>query len=239
MSQPKLPKNAGPVEWVGPEHPFLPVSGLIHWVRLPREASLKKPAPVAVMLHGWGGDEGGMWVFKQVVSPEVAIITPRAPLDLGHQGYVWFDYRESRSRPDLASWQENLDKLNHFLRSLPDLYPIDPERLILIGFSQGAAMINSLVINRPQVSRGAASLSGFIPETFDLPTRADWLKNFPVFIAHGVRDEIVPLRAAQRTRDIYNQLGAEVTYGEYPIGHKTTTQGMHDLKQWVSRLGRD
>ena len=67
---------------------------------------------------------------------------------------------------------------------------------------------------------------------------SDWLAGLPVFIAHGTRDETVPLSAAQRTRDIYRRLGAVVIYGEYSVGHKANPQEMTDLKKWVSRVLR-
>jgi phospholipase/carboxylesterase len=237
MSKPNLPRNAGPVEWIGPDHSLYAVSGLVHCVRLSKEADLQNPAPVVVMLHGWGGDECSMWLFKQVISPETAIITPRAPVDLGNGGYLWFHYAGSRTRPDLDSLQKSRTILGHFLTSLPDLYPIDPERMVLIGFSQGAAIGNSLVLIRPKGVVGVASLSGFMPELPDLPPQTD-LSGLPVFIAHGTRDDIVPPAEGRRVRRTYTQLGADVTYGEYSVGHKINSQGMKDLKAWMVSVVR-
>lgn len=236
MTKPKLPESAGPVEWVGPDHPFYQTAGLVHYVRLPEEANLRRPAPVAVLVHGWGGDEAAMWVFKQVIPSGVAIVTPRAPLTLDDESAVWFELGQSRTRPDPDSLEKNLTRFRHFMRSLPDLYPIDPDRLVLIGFSQGAAISNTLIIRQPELGLGVASLSGFIPEQTDLPDEPGRLAEIPVFIGHGSRDEIVPLKAAQRARDIYTELGAEVTYGEYSVGHKANTQEMNDLNAWVKKV---
>ena len=99
-------------------------------------------------------------------------------------------------------------------------------------------MVNTLAIKQPEVAAGVASLSGFMPDLPDLPQASDWLAGLPVFIAHGTRDETVPLSAAQRTRDIYRRLGAVVIYGEYSVGHKANPQEMTDLKKWVSRVLR-
>ena len=214
--QPDLPKHAGPVEWVGPDHPFYPLSNLIHCVHLPKAASLRNPAPVVVMLHGWGGDEGVMWLFKQVIPKIAAIITPRAPIELEEGSYVWFNYQSSREQPQTDSLQQSLVKLRHFLAGLPEIYPIDPERLVLLGFSQGAAIGNSfmLTLTKPMVA-GMVSLSGFIPDLPELVEPANKLTGLPVFITHGTRDEIVPVEKARQSRDIYQRLQAEVTYREY------------------------
>ena len=234
MWQPDLPKNAGPVEWVGPNHPFYELSELIHCVRLPEAASLRNPAPVVVMLHGWGGDETVMWLFKQAIPKIAAIITPRAPLEMEEGRFVWFNFQSSREQPDTDSLRQSLDKLRYFFTGLPDIYPIDPDRLVLLGFSQGAAMGNSLMLTltKPQIA-GMVSLSGFIPDLPELVEPANTLTGLPVFIAHGSRDETVPVERARRSRDVYQRLQAEVTYREYSTGHKVHTDGMRALKQWL------
>jgi phospholipase/carboxylesterase len=228
--------SAGPVDWAGPDSQPYAVSGLIHCVRLPQEADPTYPVPVVVMLHGWGGDESAMWLFKQAIPAHAAIVTPRAPLALGNGGYAWF-YRNDPlhlSNPD--SLLEAIAKLEHFLTSLPQLYPVDPTRLLLIGFSQGGAVSNSLVMARPELVIGIALLSGMGFELPELIPRAMSLAGLPVFIAHGIRDAIVPLSAAQRACETYIQLGAKVTYGEYNVGHKMHVQGIKDLRGWVAKV---
>jgi phospholipase/carboxylesterase len=233
-AKPDLPVSAGPVDWAGPECHESTTSGLIHCVRLPKKTSQTHPAPVVVMLHGWGGDEGAMWIFKQVIPPGVAVITPRAPLDLDNGGYAWFYRNDPLHLTDPDSLLDSISKLEQFLTSLPQLYPLDPSRLLLIGFSQGSAVSNSLVMARPELVIGVALLSGRGFELPELIPRATSLAGLPVFIAHGIRDEVVPLRAAQQAREMYEQLGAKVTYGEYNVGHKMHVQGIKDLRAWVT-----
>jgi len=234
MYKPDLPKNAGPVEWIGPNHSFFNLSGLIHCVRLPKETILNNPAPVVVMLHGWGGDECAMWLFKRVVPAMAAIITPRAPIELEHGSFIWFDYLDSGRQPDSESLHGSLTKLEHFITALPDVYPIDPDRLVLLGFSQGAAISNSLVLTQSRQNiAGLVSLSSFTPDLPELTDQADSLNGLPVFITHGVRDEIIPVERAQTTRDLYTRLGADVTYREYSTGHKVHTDGLKALGQWL------
>jgi phospholipase/carboxylesterase len=231
--KPDLPVSAGPVDWAGPDCHESTTSGFIHCVRLPPEADPDRPVPMIVMLHGWGGDEGAMWVFKQVIPPGVAVITPRAPLDLGNGSYAWFYRNDPLHLTDPDSLLAAIAKLEQFLTSLPQLYPVDPSRLLLIGFSQGGAVSNSLVMARPELVMGVALLSGMGFELPELVPQAMSLAGLPVFIAHGIRDEIVPLSAAQEARKRYKELGADVTYNEYNVGHKMHTQGIKDLRAWV------
>ncbi|HEX9925481.1 MAG TPA: dienelactone hydrolase family protein [Anaerolineae bacterium] len=226
MIEPNVPKNAGPVHWVGPAEPGYDATGLIHCILLPQEAGANQQIPAVVMVHGWGGDESVMWIFKQVVPKGVAIITPRAPIALDEGGTIWF-------QRDGQGLQKAMTRLEHFLAGLPDVYPIEPERLLLIGFSQGAAVINSLVMTRPLTVSGVASLSGQLPKEIDEQSQIDSLAGLPVFIAHGAEDDTIPLSEAQRIRDAYTRLEAEVTYEEYRVGHKMNSQGMNDLKAWM------
>jgi phospholipase/carboxylesterase len=187
------------------------------------------------MVHGWKGDETVMWIFKQTIPPDVAIITPRAPLAADDGGYGWFRRDASELEPEADSLWAGRDQLQAFLADLPQHYPIDSKRIVLMGFSQGAAICNTLVLTQPGGAIGVASLAGLIPEVV-AETAQGKLDGLPVFIAHGTRDETVPLAAAQQTRDLYTRLGAQVTYGEYPTGHKLTTQAMADLKQWLANI---
>lgn len=229
MTKPNIPKNAGPVHWVGPAEPGYDATGLIHCILLPQEAGANQRVPAVVMVHGWGGDESVMWIFKQVIPDGVAIVTPRAPIGLDEGGTIWFQ-REGQGL------QKAVARLERFLSGLPDVYPIDSEQLLLMGFSQGTVVINSLVTTRPVSVSGVASLSGQLPEGLAGQSLIESLAGLSVFIAHGTEDETVPLSEAQRTRDVYTRLGAEVTYGEYRVGHKLNSRGMEDLKAWASEV---
>jgi phospholipase/carboxylesterase len=187
------------------------------------------------MVHGWKGDETVMWIFKQAIPPGAAVISPRAPLAASERGYGWFERDGAELQPEPGSLWAGLDTLHRFLTNLPERYPVDPKRLVLIGFSQGAAMCNTLAITRPGLVKGVASLAGLIPGEVAEKAETD-LTGLPVFIAHGTRDETVPLAAARQARDLYSRLGAQVTYGEYPAGHKMTVQAIRDLKHWLAEV---
>jgi phospholipase/carboxylesterase len=208
-------------------------NNLIHRVHLPKQASPTQPAPVVVMVHGWQGDETVMWIFKRTVPSGVAIVAPRAPLAVDDGGYGWFQHDGSELRSEPDSFETGLDALHGFLTGLPDRYPVDSERIVLMGFSQGAAMCSTLAITRPGLVIGVASLAGLIPDFVTEKAEAN-LAGLPVFIAHGTRDETVPVAAARQARKVYTRLGAQVTYGEYRTGHKLNTQGIADLKRWLA-----
>jgi predicted esterase len=62
------------------------------------------------------------------------------------------------------------------------------------------------------------------------------LAGVPVFVAHGVRDEVIPVKYGRLTHRIYTALGADVTYGEYPAAHKLHIDGIKAMKKWMARF---
>lgn len=205
---------------------------LIHRIQLPPEAGPARPIPAVVMVHGWEGDETVMGIFKQTVPLGVAVIAPRAPIAL-NGGYIWYWRDPDRLQPETNSLWAGRDQLSEFLADLPHHYPVDPNRMVLMGFSQGAVVCNTIILTQPGRFKGVASLAGLIPKVI-VETAHPNLTGLPVFIAHGLRDKTIPIAVARQDRDVYTRLGAQVTYGEYETGHKLTTKGMADLKKWLA-----
>lgn len=192
--------------------------GLVHRVRVPAGSG---PHPTLLMLHGLNGTEDVTWVFARNAGPEWLIISPRAPF-AGDNGYTW-------KVADSQSYNAGLDALTHFVASLPTTYPVDRERLVLLGFSQGAAMAYAFGISQPVA--GIATLSGFIPQ--ELTGNLSALTRVPILILHGTQDDTIPIATARKNRDQLVAAGAEVDYLEAEVGHKVSSGGMAELKRWL------
>ncbi|RMF03154.1 MAG: hypothetical protein D6768_06590 [Chloroflexi bacterium] len=236
-NRPKLPCRVDSLQWAESGTALAAETGLVHCAHIPPQATAAAPAPLVLMLHGWAGNEAAMWIFKQTVPPGVAIVTPRAPVDLQNGGFAWFSYGNYHQfEPERGALAAALDQLAHFLHALPRFYPVDPTRTLLMGFSQGAITLNAFIFSNPDDAIGAASLAGAMPPVYGSQPQANLLAGLPVFIAHGSRDEVIPVAEARKTRDVYTAFGADVTYGEYPAAHKMHVQAMKDMQRWLARL---
>ena len=117
----------------------------------------------------------------------------------------------------------------------------DPKNIMLLGFSQGAAVIYSLLTtyNLEQYGlgvRAAIAMSGYIPRDV-VESVAD--KNFaglPLFISHGEFDDLVPAQALDEARDLFTNAGATVTAHMYPCGHGVLPETVEDMKRWLKGL---
>jgi phospholipase/carboxylesterase len=203
--------------------PAFDALGLVHRVRVPKGSG---PHPTLVMVHGLEGDEDVTWVFARTAGPEWLIASPRAPF-AAKSGYSWNsggDY----DKPE--SYRDGLKALSQFIENLPNVYPVNRSRFVMLGFSQGAAMSYVYTANASeQRVKGVAALAGFLP-----PFAVDGLKGLPVLILHGTRDERIPVEDARRDRDALIAAGAQVTYVEDDVGHKIGSNGMQALRKWLA-----
>ncbi len=237
-TQPKLPDSLSDVIWQGPETMRTKDSGLVHYVRIPENATRSQPAPTVLLVHGRAGDESVMWVFEKAIPANMAIVSVRAPyVDPNDGGYAWFNTTETGGRqvPVTDDVIGSVETLAKFTRAISQIYPINGDRIIAFGFSQGAAMISALSFFEPDLLHGIAPLAGFMPLPSSLLPDAD-LDGYPVFMAHGEKDEVIRMKSAQRNKQILESAAAEVEWRTYNVGHKLPIQGIRDLGKWLEKF---
>ncbi len=193
--------------------------------------------PTLVLLHGRGDSAAGIaplgYEFER---DDLLVISVQAPLELGRVmagGYEWYRLREPR-RLDEATLRASLDALAEFLDAVKSAYPIDPERVVLLGFSQGAVMSLGAHALRPESVAGVIALSGYFP--IEVESEAGNLVGRPAFVAHGVYDDIIPVEAGRRTRDLLERHGVGLTYREYSMAHQVSAEEMGDVRGWLDQL---
>ncbi|MCC7358367.1 MAG: alpha/beta fold hydrolase [Anaerolineales bacterium] len=201
---------------------------LVHRVRVPHAAG-PEPRPAVVLVHGWLGNEKVMSVFERLLPPGVVTLSPRAPVQMRPDSYGWFVGLDND-----AGVADGLAQLRAFVEALPAAYPVDPARITLVGFSQGGAMSAALALSAPSLVRALGLLAGFVPAQAQAWATPGKLAGKPVFIAHGVADDTVPIDKARAAQVLLSGTGALVEYHEYPVGHKLNTAGMHDLQAWLA-----
>jgi phospholipase/carboxylesterase len=214
-------------------------TGLIYRVRhgQPHDALI-------VMLHGLSGDENAMWIFDHALPRDATVIAPRALYASEFGGYSW---ARSVVRDDLddVDYQAALEVLPCFVDETIALYEVDPRRVILVGFSQGAALSYAYSLRHPESLRGVIALAGFLPRPSTAPlhgsahalpaergrARRDAALHY--LIIHGTHDEAVPIERAREARSMLEARGAHVEYHEHRVGHKVSAQGMKEIAWWI------
>lgn len=202
-------------------------AGLIHRVWQPAGDG---PFTTVVLLHGRSGDENVMWVFARTLPDPWLQVAPRAIKPDRDGGYAWHP-RGQDEWPTLPEFDEAVTAVTRFIRALPTLYQADPERIYLMGFSQGAALAYAVAMRQPGLVQGIAGLVGFLPEGCGEEETAV-LRDLPIFMAVGKEDPLIPHERARACATALEAAGAKLTYGEYETGHRLNAAATRDLQAW-------
>ena len=206
-----------------------------------------------VMLHGLSGDENVMWIFDHALPRPATVIAPRALYNSEFGGYSW---TRAVARDELTDvdFQEAADHLQRFIDEASTLYQVDPRRVIVMGFSQGAALSYAFSLAHPGMLCGVIALAGFLPQhnrhshrtgaarsavQVSTPLRSAQNALLRYLIIHGAHDEVVPIERAREARLVLEGRGASVEYHEHRVGHKVSAQGMQEIKHWINQTWRE
>lgn len=211
---------------------------LHHLVR-PAAGNDPRP-PLLVLFHGYGSNEEDLFGLTPYIDPQFLVLSTRAPLVLMPGMYAWF---EIGFTPDGAIAVDDVQARHaaqvtaQFVEQATQAYNADPSRVIVAGFSQGGTMAALTALTRPDLTAGAAVLSGIVPSTIidELPDRAA-LTNKPFLVIHGTRDQVVSVAHGRASRDFLSQLGVALTYREYPMAHEINLDALLDLTEWLKGL---
>jgi len=114
---------------------------------------------------------------------------------------------------------------------------VAPERIVLMGFSQGCAMALLTGLRQPERLAGIVALSGYLPLAASTAAeRSAANVATPVFLAHGLYDGVVPLARATATRDALLALAQPVEWHTYPMQHSVAPEEIADLNRFLLRV---
>jgi phospholipase/carboxylesterase len=123
-----------------------------------------------------------------------------------------------------------------FVDEITRTYDVDGRRVFLMGFSQGAIMSLAAGLSEPERFRGIIALNGrLLPQVTNLIGGPERLRDFPIFMAHGVDDRVIQVRYAREAREELNKLLVKLEYHEYPAGHWVTPEVLRDLRSWLKQ----
>jgi phospholipase/carboxylesterase len=159
--------------------------------------ALARARRVAVLVHGRAQDPTYMLehLVARLDAPEVAFVLPAAA---GGSWYParYFDPREA-NEPWLGQALEAVEAA---------IGDVEPERVVLAGFSQGACLVADLLCRDPRPFAGAAILTGAL-----LGAEPAGLDGLPVYMESSRHDEWVAPDDVEATAKALEAAGARVT----------------------------
>jgi phospholipase/carboxylesterase len=185
-----------------------------------------------LLLHGTGGDEHDLLSLGRQLTPGAGLLSPRGKVL--ENGMPRFFRRLAVGRLDIPDLLARTGELAEFVSAAAGTYELDPERVVAVGFSNGANIAASLLLQRPGVLRGAALLRAMLPYE---PERLPDLSGTDVLIAAGEDDPYSPPDQVRRLAEILEAAGASVATSVEPgAGHALTQHDLKRLAAWVAAL---
>jgi len=206
---------------------------LAHLVVPPRSHS--ESYALLVLLHGLGADAHDLLpLADELGRDDLLVLAAQAPYTLAGPfgtGYAWYDMHDVGD-PDPTTFAPSLAQLREFLDVAVAGYPVDADRVFLLGFSQGAVMSLATALTDPGRLAGVIALSGYLPEAIS-GAEGGSVDNLPVFIGHGAADPLISVTEGRKARDVLTTAGADVTYREYSVEHRIAPDELDDIRHWL------
>lgn len=203
------------------------------------------PATTSVIwMHGLGASGSDFVPLLPLLGlPTTRFVFPQAPdrrvtINGGYEMPAWYDILTMErgpgreSEPDIREAADLVTQLiaREGERGVP------PERIVLAGFSQGAAMALHVGLRHPRRLAGIMSLSGYLILEGEL---ADELHEAnaatPMFFGHGRGDDVVPHAMGRHAHDVLAG-SRPIEWHDYPMGHELCHDEVRDLRTWLHAL---
>ncbi|MEJ5963234.1 alpha/beta hydrolase [Pedobacter immunditicola] len=202
-------------------------------LRQPATKSTKQKG--IILLHGVGGNEKDIFSLKLHLPKDWVFISPRGPYVLGEGIFAWYEVDFASGKPVINVEEEtqSRQKLVKFIAQLKETYMLD--EIYLGGFSQGGIMSYTIGLLHPELINGLVILSSrMLPEITPLVTKKPAHGNLRVFVAHGTLDASMSVSCAREAKEFLQNLGVQLSYHEYMLGHQINKKIVKDLVAWLS-----
>ena len=205
----------------------------------------ENPTGSILWLHGLGADGHD---FEPIV-PELRLpaglslrfVFPHAPvqpvtINGGMAMRSWYDILslDSEGRAD----RDGLLKSSALLEDLIAREierGIEPDRIVIAGFSQGGAVAVHTALNTEHPIAGLMALSTYLALPEDAETAA-CRKDLPIFMAHGSFDPVLKIDWGRSSADKLTENGYTVDWHEYPMAHAVCPEEIADISRWLSGI---
>lgn len=204
-------------------HPDL---GFVH-IFVPGE---KPSSPTLLMLHGTGGDERDLLPLGRELWPGAALLGVRG--NVSENGMPRFFRRFAEGVFDIEDLKSRTEELAQFIDAASERYEFSKQRLLVVGYSNGANIGASLILLHPHYLAAAILFRAMVPF---VPDMIRDFSHLSMFIGAGRLDPIVPTGQVEELAAIFESGGADVTISWRQGGHELGEDDVRAARTWLSR----
>ncbi len=204
------------------------------------------PTHAIIWLHGLGANAND---FVDIIpllglpaTAAVKFIFPNAPqipvtVNAGYVMPAWYDILEMNTlgrKVDRAGIDQSVAQITQLIAQ-QNKQGIATHNIFLAGFSQGGAIDYQAALTYPERLAGVIALSTYIPDPNLLQQKFKPVQQLlPVFVAHGLYDDVVAPKLGEQAYQLVKQLGCDASWHSYTMAHNVCAEQISDIGQWLT-----
>jgi phospholipase/carboxylesterase len=194
-------------------------------------ASDRSDAYTLLLLHGTGGDENDLIPLSEVFGKGIHILSVRG--NVLENGMPRFFRRLAMGVFDEKDVEFRTHELVHFMRDTAVELGLNPQKIIALGFSNGANIAGAILMLYPDLLAGALLLRPMQP--LSAVREFTNSKKTPVFISLGATDPTIRASDTKKYEELLSANGFDVTYHTIPAGHHLTQKDVVLAVEWFNK----
>jgi len=205
-----------------------------------------------IWMHGLGDSAYGFLdVFynnKEICPKSTKIILLTAPyrpvtINGGMYSNSWYDILslnpEESNNLDLLQIQESEKLVSSQIQEELTYLDNNPKKIIIGGFSQGCVMSLLIGLNNINNLGGLIGLSGYLIPKVSLKNKEE-KKNIPIFLYHGINDEIILVEQAEKSYQKLMKEGFNIQFTkEKMLGHGVSDEELLKMRNFLHENLKD
>lgn len=209
-----------------------------------RVAQTGRADSLVVLIHGYGADGHDLIGLADPMAahlPSTTFVSPHAPhvCTINPMGRQWFPIPMMDTSSEAEARTAMLETVQHFhdwLDGQMVAHGVTPDRVVLMGFSQGTMMALHVGPRRADQLAGIVGFSGRLLEPDSL--HAEMQSTPPVLLVHGDMDTVVPMSDMPEAETALKAAGFDVTtHISEGTGHGIAPDGLGlavgKMKAWL------
>ena len=181
-----------------------------------------------LLLHGTGGNERDLIPLGRELDPNAALLSPRG--QILENGMPRFFRRLAEGVFDLEDLKYRANELADFVSAAAQHYGFGSDKLVAVGYSNGANIATAMLLLRPEILPTAILFRAMVPLQ---PEKLPDLSSTRVWIGEGELDPIVPASEAEALAELLRHAGANVTIRFANAGHGLTNGDVAGARDWL------
>jgi len=201
----------------------------LHYIYRP---SANPEAATLLLLHGTGGTEEDLLPLAAYFGTGINILSLRG--NISENGMPRFFKRLGMGIFDEKDLEFRTNEMVAFLKELAQKEGFDVNKIIALGYSNGANIAGATLVLHPDFLAGAILLRPMLP--FQDKKGTGNTKNAPIFLSSGSNDATVNPNEIKKYTEQLKDSGFDVSDFVIQAGHNLSQQDLDLAAEWFKKV---